>query len=73
MLEDGPIELLTSDLGAEQISSMARNTFVLPHSDFFSTPIIYSVAVQLIAYKVAVLKGLNVDKPRNLAKSVTVE
>lgn len=69
----GPIELLSSDAGVEQLSSMARNFFILPHSDFFSTPIIYSVAVQLIAYKVAVLKGLNVDKPRNLAKSVTVE
>ena len=38
-----------------------------------STPILYAIAVQLLAYHVAVLKGTDVDQPRNLAKSVTVE
>jgi len=37
------------------------------------TPIIYNVPLQLLAYHVAVLKGTDVDQPRNLAKSVTVE
>ena len=37
------------------------------------TPIAYSVALQLLAYHVALIKGTDVDKPRNLAKSVTVE
>jgi glucosamine--fructose-6-phosphate aminotransferase (isomerizing) len=36
-------------------------------------PIIYSVPLQLLAYHVALIKGTDVDKPRNLAKSVTVE
>ena len=39
----------------------------------FVTPIIYSIPVQLLAYHVAVAKGTDVDQPRNLAKSVTVE
>ena len=39
----------------------------------FVAPLLYSVPVQLLAYDVAVLKGTDVDQPRNLAKSVTVE
>ena len=39
----------------------------------FVAPILYAIAVQLLAYHVAVLKGTDVDQPRNLAKSVTVE
>jgi glucosamine--fructose-6-phosphate aminotransferase (isomerizing) len=43
------------------------------HSEDYVSPIIYTVPLQLLAYYVAVLKGTDVDKPRNLAKSVTVE
>jgi glutamine---fructose-6-phosphate transaminase (isomerizing) len=43
------------------------------HSEDYVSPIIYTVPLQLLAYHVAVLKGTDVDKPRNLAKSVTVE
>jgi glucosamine--fructose-6-phosphate aminotransferase (isomerizing) len=43
------------------------------HSEDYISPIIYTVPLQLLAYHVAVLKGTDVDKPRNLAKSVTVE
>ena len=39
----------------------------------FQAPIIYTIPLQLLAYHVAVLKGTDVDQPRNLAKSVTVE
>ena len=45
----------------------------MPHAPSVLNPIIYTVALQLLAYHVAVHKGTDVDKPRNLAKSVTVE
>ena len=46
---------------------------VLPSCDPFVAPLLYAVPLQLLAYHVAVLKGTDVDQPRNLAKSVTVE
>jgi glucosamine--fructose-6-phosphate aminotransferase (isomerizing) len=45
----------------------------MPHAEAFVAPIVYTVPLQLLAYHVAVLKGTDVDQPRNLAKSVTVE
>jgi len=45
----------------------------MPHSDRLIAPIVYTVPLQLLSYHVAVLKGTDVDQPRNLAKSVTVE
>jgi glucosamine--fructose-6-phosphate aminotransferase (isomerizing) len=45
----------------------------MPHADQLVAPIVYTVPLQLLAYHVAVLKGTDVDQPRNLAKSVTVE
>jgi glucosamine--fructose-6-phosphate aminotransferase (isomerizing) len=45
----------------------------MPHADRLIAPIVYTVPLQLLAYHVAVLKGTDVDQPRNLAKSVTVE
>jgi glucosamine--fructose-6-phosphate aminotransferase (isomerizing) len=48
-------------------------TMVLPDVDPFVAPILYAIPVQLLAYHVAVAKGTDVDQPRNLAKSVTVE
>ena len=54
-------------------SSSVPETVVLPAVDPFVAPIPYAIAVQLLAYHVAVLKGTDVDQPRNLAKSVTVE
>jgi glucosamine--fructose-6-phosphate aminotransferase (isomerizing) len=53
--------------------NILSETILLPHVDPFVAPILYTVPVQLIAYHVAVLKGTDVDQPRNLAKSVTVE
>ena len=49
------------------------NMIVLPTSDGFVAPIITTIAVQLLAYHTAVHLGTDVDQPRNLAKSVTVE
>ena len=45
----------------------------MPEVDPLIAPLVYAVPVQLLAYHVAVLKGTDVDQPRNLAKSVTVE
>ena len=43
------------------------------HVSYFQSPIIYTLPLQLLAYHVAILRGTDVDQPRNLAKSVTVE
>jgi len=43
------------------------------HVSYFQAPVVYTVPLQLLAYHVAVMKGTDVDQPRNLAKSVTVE
>jgi glutamine---fructose-6-phosphate transaminase (isomerizing) len=59
--------------GAEKLAGIAQETVVLPKVDPFVAPILYAIPVQLLAYHVAVLKGTDVDQPRNLAKSVTVE
>ena len=45
----------------------------MPHADRMIAPIVYTVPLQLLSYHVAVLRGTDVDQPRNLAKSVTVE
>ena len=51
----------------------APATIEVPRCDPFVAPLLYAIPVQLLAYHVAVLKGTDVDQPRNLAKSVTVE
>jgi glutamine---fructose-6-phosphate transaminase (isomerizing) len=51
----------------------AENQFVIPASSDWLSPVLFSVPLQLFAYHVAVLRGTDVDQPRNLAKSVTVE
>jgi glucosamine--fructose-6-phosphate aminotransferase (isomerizing) len=60
-------------LGAAKLAGIAAETVVLPSVDPFVAPILHAIPVQLLAYHVAVLKGTDVDQPRNLAKSVTVE
>jgi len=67
------IILLTDEKGEDQAGEMADSLIVLPTSDSFVAPIIMSIAVQLLAYHTAVHLGTDVDQPRNLAKSVTVE
>ena len=59
--------------GAARLKGIAVETVVLPAVDPFVAPILYAIPVQMLAYQVAVLKGTDVDQPRNLAKSVTVE
>lgn len=67
------IILITDEAGASHAASMADNMIVLPSSDSFVAPIITTIAIQLLAYHTAVHLGTDVDQPRNLAKSVTVE
>jgi glucosamine--fructose-6-phosphate aminotransferase (isomerizing) len=69
----GRIMAFTDAEGAGPLSRFAERVIVLPKVGEFSTPILYAIPVQLLAYHVAVLKGTDVDQPRNLAKSVTVE
>jgi len=67
------IILITDDIGAKSAGTMASETIILPSSDSFVSPIVVSIAIQLLAYHTAVHLGTDVDQPRNLAKSVTVE
>ena len=59
--------------GDDVIPGMADDVIVVPAADELVAPIISVIPMQLLAYHIGVLKGLDVDKPRNLAKSVTVE
>ena len=59
--------------GAPALRRFAERVVELPRVGAFAAPILYAIPVQLLAYHVAVLKGTDVDQPRNLAKSVTVE
>jgi len=69
----GRIVLITDAKGAEESGGAAENTLILPDMSDIVAPIIYALPVQLIAYHTAVFMGTDVDQPRNLAKSVTVE
>ena len=57
--------------GSSVVTAMA--TLVLPEMASTVAPLVYAIPVQLIAYHTAVVMGTDVDQPRNLAKSVTVE
>lgn len=59
--------------GAAEFKKLTTNIVVLPKGDAITRPILYAIATQLLAYHMAVVLGKNVDQPRNLAKSVTVE
>ena len=70
---DGRVILLSDKEGCARFDGLADALIELPRVDPFVAPILYSVPVQMLAYHTAVLKGTDVDQPRNLAKSVTVE
>lgn len=59
--------------GDEQVSSMADYVIEIPETSECFSPIVASIPLQLLAYYIAIYRGANVDQPRNLAKSVTVE
>lgn len=69
----GRIILITDEEGAKAASLPGAKTIVMPAMPSVVSPLVYSVPIQLLAYHAAVLIGADVDQPRNLAKSVTVE
>ncbi|NQV55821.1 MAG: glutamine--fructose-6-phosphate transaminase (isomerizing) [Rhodospirillales bacterium] len=69
----GRVIFFSDEEGARKLGSLAAATIALPQVDPFVAPILYAIPVQLLAYHTAVIKGTDVDQPRNLAKSVTVE
>ena len=73
MARGGKIILLSDRRGCERLADYVATAVALPAVDPFVAPILYAIPVQLLAYHTAVLKGTDVDQPRNLAKSVTVE
>ncbi|MCC8939591.1 glutamine--fructose-6-phosphate transaminase (isomerizing) [Bradyrhizobium sp. Arg62] len=69
----GKIILITDAKGALEATVDTLMTIVLPEMAASFTPIVYAIPVQLLAYHTALVRGADVDQPRNLAKSVTVE
>ena len=69
----GNIILMTDAKGAAEATIESLVTIVLPDMAATFTPLVYAIPVQLLAYHTAVIMGTDVDQPRNLAKSVTVE
>ncbi len=69
----GRIIFITDDAGAAASTLPTMATIILPVVDEIIAPIIFSLPIQLLAYHTAVFMGTDVDQPRNLAKSVTVE
>ncbi|MCB2108119.1 MAG: SIS domain-containing protein, partial [Rhodobacteraceae bacterium] len=69
----GKVILVSDEMGVKRVGTLASHAITMPKTDPFVTPILAAIPVQLLAYHTAVLKGTDVDQPRNLAKSVTVE
>ncbi|MGB1156708.1 MAG: glutamine--fructose-6-phosphate transaminase (isomerizing) [Alphaproteobacteria bacterium] len=69
----GRLILITDQIGADRLGGVAEDVIVMPTVDTFVAPLLYALPIQLLAYHTAVHKGTDVDQPRNLAKSVTVE
>jgi len=72
MARGGPVIFITDEEGARRAPAGVR-LIVTPGCDDIVAPLVYAVPIQMLAYYVAVQKGADVDQPRNLAKSVTVE
>ncbi|GAA0357629.1 glutamine--fructose-6-phosphate transaminase (isomerizing) [Bowmanella denitrificans] len=69
----GGIMYVFADKDAKFASDATMRVINLPHVDSVTAPIVYTLPLQLLSYYVAIIKGTDVDQPRNLAKSVTVE
>ncbi len=69
----GKIVLLSTAEGKRQLGELVQESLTLPDCHPLLSPILYVIPLQLLAYHIAVLRGTDVDQPRNLAKSVTVE
>ncbi len=73
MARHGKVLLISDAKGVAEAGQGAWKTITLPEADPVFAPILYAVPAQLLAYHTAIAKGTDVDQPRNLAKSVTVE
>ena len=73
MARGGQVVFITDPEGAKHAPAGAKVVVTAPASDPLVSALVMSAPIQLLAYHVAVLKGADVDQPRNLAKSVTVE
>ncbi|WP_430421396.1 glutamine--fructose-6-phosphate transaminase (isomerizing) [Phenylobacterium sp.] len=73
MARGGQVVFITDPEGKKHAPPGARVVVTAPRCDPLIAPLVYAPPIQLLAYHVAVLKGADVDQPRNLAKSVTVE
>ena len=73
MARGAQVLMISDAAGIERLKGRSVWSFEMPQVDEFVAPLVYSVPIQLLSYHVAVLKGTDVDQPRNLAKSVTVE
>jgi len=68
----GKVIAVTTE-GDDVISSMADDVIEVPEADEIIAPVLSTIPMQLLAYHIGIARNLDVDKPRNLAKSVTVE
>ena len=68
----GPVIAIACE-GDDKIADLADDVIYVPDVDEYLQPLVTSIPLQLLSYQIAVLRGCNVDRPRNLAKSVTVE
>ena len=73
MARGGKVVLMSSRRGLDLAADKVWATIEVPEVDPFIVPLVYALPIQLLAYHTAVAKGTDVDQPRNLAKSVTVE
>ena len=73
MARGGKIVLVTDRKGAKSAGEGTWSVIEMPEVPDALAPILYAIPAQLLAYHTAVAKGTDVDQPRNLAKSVTVE
>jgi glutamine---fructose-6-phosphate transaminase (isomerizing) len=68
----GPVIAIACE-GDDKIADLADDVIFVPDVDEYLQPLVTSIPLQLLSYEIALLRGCNVDRPRNLAKSVTVE
>ncbi|HVH76187.1 MAG TPA: glutamine--fructose-6-phosphate aminotransferase, partial [Stellaceae bacterium] len=73
MARGGRVVMVSDAAGIARFQDRLLFGIPVPECDPFVAPLLYAIPVQLLAYHVAVIKGTDVDQPRNLAKSVTVE
>jgi glucosamine--fructose-6-phosphate aminotransferase (isomerizing) len=73
MARGGRVVMISDAAGVARLDGRLAFGIAVPHCAPFVAPLLYAIPIQLLAYHVAVLKGTDVDQPRNLAKSVTVE